>query len=64
MTDPYVEQRDGGYYVRGSRVSLDSIVYAFRGGDAPETIVQCFPVLRLDQAVSGRYGPQREDRQV
>jgi len=27
----YVEQRDGGYWVAGTRVSLDSLVYALGG---------------------------------
>jgi uncharacterized protein (DUF433 family) len=49
MTKEYVEERDGGYYVAGSRVSLDSIVHAFRRGDSPETICQNFEVLRLEQ---------------
>lgn len=49
MASDYVEQRDGGYYVRGTRVSLDSVVYAFHGGDSPETIQQNFPVLDLEQ---------------
>ena len=29
MSDAYIEQHDGAYIVAGSRVSLDSIVYAF-----------------------------------
>jgi len=45
----YVEQRNGGYYIAGSRVSLDSIVYAFRCGDSPEAIRQSFPSLSLEQ---------------
>jgi uncharacterized protein (DUF433 family) len=45
----YVEQRDGGYWIAGTRVSLDSIVYAFRRGASPETIRSCFPVLTLEQ---------------
>jgi len=45
----YIEQRNGGYYVSGTRVSLDSIVYSFRGGDSPETIQQNFPTLTLEQ---------------
>lgn len=49
MDDPYVEQREDAYFVRGSRVSLDSIVYAFRHGDSPETIRDHFPTLTLDQ---------------
>jgi hypothetical protein len=29
MAREYIEQRDGGYYFVGSRVSLDSVVYEF-----------------------------------
>jgi len=49
MAREYVEQRDGGYWVSGSRVSLDSIVFAFLRGAAPESIAQSFPVLRLEE---------------
>ena len=49
MDKAYVEQRDGGYYVAGARVSLDSLVYAFRRGASPETIRRSFPVLTLEQ---------------
>jgi uncharacterized protein (DUF433 family) len=49
MDKTYVEQRDGGYYVAGERVSLDSLVYAFRRGASPETIRRSFPVLTLEQ---------------
>src|SRR5947207_9586430 len=45
----YVDERNGGYYVAGTRVSLDSLVYAFRGGESPETIQQQFPTLSLEQ---------------
>jgi uncharacterized protein (DUF433 family) len=45
----YVEQRDGGFYVVGTRVSLDSIVYSFKAGDSPETIRQNFSSLTLEQ---------------
>ena len=49
MTTPYVEQRDGGYWVAETRVSLDSIVYAFLDGQTAESIAQAFPVLTLEQ---------------
>lgn len=49
MAREYVEQRDGGYFVAGSRVSLDSIVYAFLRGESPEGIVDSFPSLELEQ---------------
>lgn len=49
MDKTYVEQRDHGYYVAGERVSLDSLVYAFRRVASPETIMRSFPVLTLEQ---------------
>jgi uncharacterized protein (DUF433 family) len=50
METQYVEKRDGGYWIAGTRVSLDSIVMAFLDGLSPETIVaECFPVLTLEQ---------------
>jgi len=45
----YVEQRNGGYYVAGTRVSLDSVVYAYLRGESPEGTVESFPGLALDQ---------------
>ena len=49
MEHEYVEMRNGGYYVAGSRVSLASIIYEYRDGAAPETIRQNFPTLSLEQ---------------
>jgi uncharacterized protein (DUF433 family) len=40
----YVEQRDGGYYVAGTRIGLDSLVLAFKDGESPETILRSFPL--------------------
>lgn len=50
MAKEYIEQTDGNYYVAGTRISLDSIVHAFRRGESPETICQNFELLRLDEA--------------
>jgi uncharacterized protein (DUF433 family) len=49
MSKDYVDQVCEGYRVAGTRVSLDSIVYCFWNGDSPETIVQSFPALTLEQ---------------
>ena len=49
MSGEYVERRDGGYYVAGSRVSLASIVCQFQEGASPETIRENFPTLSLEQ---------------
>jgi uncharacterized protein (DUF433 family) len=45
----YIEYRNEGYWVSGTRISLDSIVYAFQQGIPPEGIVQSFPLLTLEQ---------------
>ena len=49
----YVQLRDGGYYLAGSRVSLDSVVYEFLRGESPEAIMQAFPSLSLEQVYGG-----------
>ena len=49
MSTEYVEHREGFYRVAGTRVSLDSIVYAFLSGQSAESIAQSFPVLTLEQ---------------
>ncbi|SRR5260370_28840908 len=48
MAKEYIEERDGNYYVSGTRISLDSVVHAFRRGESPETICQNFELLRLE----------------
>ncbi|MDX2180724.1 MAG: hypothetical protein SFV18_14095 [Bryobacteraceae bacterium] len=47
----YLEQRNGGYYFIGSRISLAAIYYPFfRDGAAPETIQSDFSgFLTLEQ---------------
>jgi uncharacterized protein (DUF433 family) len=49
MITEYVEQQDGVYRIGGTRVSLDSIVYAYRRGASPESIQRSFPSLTLEQ---------------
>jgi len=44
----YVERRDGGYWITGSRISLDSVVYAFLRGASPEGIAHSFPLIGLE----------------
>ncbi len=45
----YVEQRNGGYYITGSRVSLDSVVYSYLRGESVEGIAESFPALGIEQ---------------
>jgi len=49
MDNRYVEKRDEGFWVAGKRISLDSIVYAFRRGQSPESIRRSFPLLTLEE---------------
>lgn len=49
----YVEQRNNGLYVAGTRVSLASVVHEFRNGAAPETILRSFPMLGTLERVYG-----------
>ena len=49
MQSEYIEQRHGGYYVAGTRVSLDSVVYSFNEGQSPEAIQEDFPALKRAQ---------------
>jgi uncharacterized protein (DUF433 family) len=49
----YIEKHNGGYWIAGTRVSLDSVVYAFLRGASPESIAQSFPALTLEQVYGG-----------
>ncbi|SPF54423.1 conserved hypothetical protein [Candidatus Sulfopaludibacter sp. SbA4] len=49
MFSEYIEERNGGYYVAGTRISLDSVVYSFERGNSPEAIQKEYPLLRLPQ---------------
>lgn len=49
MAKEYVEERGGGYYVAGTRISLDSIVQCFNEGLSPESILEEFETLTLAQ---------------
>ncbi len=49
MPKEYVESRAGGYFINGTRISLDSVVYPFLRGESPEGISESFPSLDLEQ---------------
>ena len=48
MDQDFVERRDDGFYLVGSRVPLDCVVREFREGQFPETIRSDFPILSLE----------------
>lgn len=49
MARDYVEKRNGGYGIIGSRVSLESLIIPFLDGASPETLADEFPTLTLEQ---------------
>ena len=49
MAKEYIEERYSNYFLAGTRISLDSIVHAFRRGESPEAICQNFELLRLEE---------------
>ncbi len=53
MHSEYIEQRNGRYYVAGTRISLDSVVCSFKRGESPERIMECFPPLDTMSRVYG-----------
>ena len=59
----YVERRDGGYWITGTRISLDSVIYAYQGGAAPESIQRSYPLLTLEEvygSIAFYLGNQQE----
>jgi len=64
MDSPYVTSlENGAYRIAGTRVSLDSVIYAFWRGESPESIVDAFPSLKLEQvygAIAFYLGHQAE----
>src|SRR5882672_12237582 len=50
------------YRVTDTRVSLDSVVYAWRRGESPEGIIDSFPSLTLEQ-VHGSLAFYRANRE-
>src|SRR6202051_144279 len=44
-TNQYVEVRNGGYYVAGTRIGLDALVYDFRRGRSAEAIFEAYPSI-------------------
>ena len=44
-TNQYVEVRNGGYYVAGTRIGLDVVVYDFRDGRSAEAIFEAYPSI-------------------
>ena len=44
-TNQYVEVRNGGYYVAGTRIGLDGLVYEFRRGVVADDMFRSYPSI-------------------
>ena len=44
-TNEYIEVRNGGYYVAGTRIGLDVVVYDFRDGRSADAIFDAYPSI-------------------
>jgi uncharacterized protein (DUF433 family) len=49
VTRDYIERRETGFYIVGSRVPIDRIVWEYRNGEDPGTIQSHYPTLTLEQ---------------
>lgn len=52
MEKQFIERRNEGFYLIGSRVPIDNIVWEYRRGEDPETTQSHYPTLSLEE-VSG-----------
>lgn len=63
MSREFVEQRDGSFYLIGSRVPLAHLVHEFQQGELPEAIRSHYPTLTLEQvygAIAFYLGAEEE----
>ncbi len=49
---PLTEREDGVIRIGGTRVTLDTLVYAFREGCSPEAIAEQYPAVSLSDIYS------------
>jgi uncharacterized protein (DUF433 family) len=49
MDGEFIERREGGFYVIGSRVPIDRVVWEYRNGEDAETIQSHYSTLSLEQ---------------
>src|SRR5690349_19476378 len=49
MARDFIERRETGFYIVGSRVPIDRVIWEYRNGEDPETIRSHYPTLTLEQ---------------
>jgi hypothetical protein len=45
MAREFIERRETGFYVAGSRVPIDRVIWEYRNGEDPEAIQAHYPTL-------------------
>jgi uncharacterized protein (DUF433 family) len=45
LANEYVDVRDGGYYVAGTRIGLDVVYYSLQRGRSAEATLEAFPLI-------------------
>ncbi len=51
--DRFVEARNRGYYVAGTRISIDSVAYAIKRGETTDEILADFPTVERRENLEG-----------
>lgn len=51
--DEYVENREGKTCIAGTRIGLDTFVYAYRRGKTPEALLEAFPSIGSLSKIQG-----------
>jgi uncharacterized protein (DUF433 family) len=49
MAREFIERRETGFYIDGSRVPIDRIIWEYRNGEEPEAIRAHYPTLSVEQ---------------
>jgi uncharacterized protein (DUF433 family) len=49
MPQEFIERRESGLYIIGSRIPIDRVVWEYRNGEEPIAIQLHYPTLTLDE---------------
>jgi uncharacterized protein (DUF433 family) len=49
MAQDYIERREAGFYIVGSRVPIDAVVWEYWNGEEPQCIQSHYPTLTLQE---------------
>ena len=67
MARDFIERRETGFYIVGSRVPIDRIIWEYHNGEDPEAIRAHYPTLSVEQvrgAIAFYYHHKEEVEQA